>query len=321
MKAFTTLMKIAIMAVSIALVVMLVTSVMPLVMGGVDLRDDESLQLNPNAAALDITGKYTVVSSIDQDISDLTVEAYLLSRDGTMKKELVSIGPVTIDKDHPEVPIVIDESIPVAELALFFVTDNMDKETPGLVLPVTLHIAGSYSNNLASVDMTVTYDTLLSDTGSFSIGNTKHTSGGEISKAELSLSGIDTESMLDGIIPAGGVEFTVSIGGKSLDLTVDESGGDIGLAIETGDLSSTSIMSVINDLMDAMTSGSEETIEFDIANESGTPQHYTFSPAQIYSDNPELAEAAEKYTAQLEGISESLDTFLKKYAEMVGGSS
>ncbi len=317
MKAFTTLMKIAITAVSIALVVMLVTSVMPLVMGGVDIKTDEKLQINYDLAAVDITGKYTVVTSIEQDISDLTIEAYLLSRDGSMRKDLIKpVGPVTLTKENPDVAIVIDESIPIAEVALFFVTDNMDKDTPGLVLPVTIRVTGTYSNNLAGIDMAVTYDMPLSQTGSFSMTTPTLAEDGEISKAELTLSGFEETSMIADIIPAAGVDFSVTIGGREVSLAIDKDGDDIKLDVETGDLSGTSILSVVDEIMEAVKNGSDETIEFEFVDGNGDPTVYSFSPADVYSENPEIAEKAEEYSAQIEGISASLAEFLVKFAAL-----
>lgn len=320
MKAFTTLMKVAIMGVSIALVAMLVTSVMPLVMGGVDLRSDQDLEINYDLTAVDVTGIYTVVSSIDQDISDLTVEAYLVSKDGSLRKDLVTIGPVSLNKDNPEVQIVIDESIPIAEVALFFVTDNMDSSDPGLVLPVNIRIAGSYSNNLAGVDMTVTYNLLLSETGSFQASPPTLTDDGEVSKAEVKLSGFEDTSLIAGIIPAGGAEFSVTIGGKTIDLSIDKDSEDILLDIATGDLSQDSIMSVVDALLDAIENGDDQDIEFTFVGGDSAPHNYTLNPKDMYSENPEVAEQAQKYADQIEGISASLDEFLKKYAEL-GASS
>ncbi len=317
MKAFTTLMKLAITAVTIALVVMLVTSAMPLMMGGVDIKTDEDLTVTSNLATVDIKGEYTVVSSIEQDISDLTIEAYLLSKDGSMRMDLVpKVPPVTLSKENPEQKITINQSIPIAEVALFFVTDNMDNTTTGLKLPVTIRVAGTYSNNLAGIDMAVTYDVMLSQEGSFHAGIPTLTSDGEVSKAELTLSGFEETSLIAGIIPETGVDFSVTVGGKEIDLSVTKDGGDINLDIETGDLSSTSIMSVVDELLEAIESESTEPIEFEFVDGKGNPTSFSFVPANIASENPELAEDAQKYSAQIEGISESLRTFLDKYAEM-----
>lgn len=318
MKGFTTLMKIAIMAVTISLVAVLVISALPLVMGGVNVRTDEDLQVTPNGLSVDITGKYTVVSSIDQDISDLTLEAYLVSRDGSMTKELIKIGPETIDKDHPEVPLVIDASIPMAEVALFFVTDNMDNSEPGLVLPVTVHVKGTYNSNLAGVDMSMVFNIPLSDTGSFTATAPTLTGSGEVSHAEVTLSGLSAGSMADQImdaLPPGGTEFTMNFGGKELIISIDKVGDDITLDVGTGDEANDSIMSVINDVLDAIKDNSTETVSFDVAGE-----HYEFSPSDIESADPAVKENVEKYMTQIEGVSDSLGLFLKKYAEMYGGA-
>ena len=82
MKAFTPLMKLSIMAVSIALVAMLVISAAPIVMGGIDVENEDPIKIEVvGGAYLQITGTYVVESSIDQDISGLLFEAYLLSKD------------------------------------------------------------------------------------------------------------------------------------------------------------------------------------------------------------------------------------------------
>ncbi len=315
MKGFTTLMKIAIMLVSIALVVVLVVSALPLVMGGVDLQTEEELEIIPDGLTLKVHGQYKVVSSIDQDISDLTVEAFMVSRDGTMTKDLISIGPATIDKQHPEVMIPIDADIPMAEVALFFVTDNMSSGTPGLVLPVTLHVKGTYNSNLAGVDLKMTLNIPLSSTGSFEKGMTKTTTGSsEVSHAEITLSGLESESMMSSIIsslPPGGAEFDISIGGKDISFSVDTDGDNVQLIVGTGDEDNVSIMDVVNSILDAVKEKSDETITFNYGEGD-----ITFSPSEIDDLDPETKANAEKYISQLEGVSDSLEQFLKKYAEM-----
>ena len=320
MKAFTTVMKIAILLVTIALVAMLAISTIPLVTGGVNVETVEDMNITYNATAVEVNGKYTVVSSIDQDISDLVIEAYLLSRDGNARKDLVSVGPVTISKDNPRADIIIDESIPIAEVALFFVADNMDKETPGLNLPVTIHIKGSYSSNLAGIDMKLVYNVPLSDTGMFSIGNTQTTVSGDISHAEIELSGID--GLAGELIPENGAEFSMQLpDGKTLDLEISkDAGGNITLAIGTTDETNVSIQDIIDTALDLLKSESDEDLTFSFVGDGGTPQEYTFKPSDIENLDPEKAEQAKEYIAQLEGISGSLESLLDKYKSMTGGA-
>lgn len=316
MKAFTTVMKIAILMVTIALVAMLVISVVPLVTGGVDVKTEEEANISYDLAEVQIKGRYAVVSSIDQDISDLVIEAYLQSRDGNSRSDLVSIGPVSINKENPKADIVIDSRIPIAEIALFFVADNMDKGTPGLNLPITIHVKGSYSNNLAGIDMKLVYNIPLSETGQFSIGTTKSTASG-VSHAEINLTGIGGDAAA--LIPAGGAEFSIDLpDGKSLDLQVVKDGDDVKLIIGTDDDDNVSIKDVIDTALELMKSKSDEVISFEFAGGGGPPTEYSFSPSDL--NDPEKAEMAEKYISQIEGISGSLESLLEKYKSLSGGA-
>ena len=319
MKAFTTVMKIAILIVTIALVAMLAISTIPLVTGGVNVEKVEEISINPNGATINITGHYNVVSSIDQDISDLVIEAYLLSRDGNVKKDLISVGPITINKENPNADIIIDSKIPIAEVALFFVTDNMNKETPGLSLPVTLHVKGSYSSNLAGIDMRLVYNIPLSDTGQFSIGNTKTTASGEVSHAEIELSGIAEGQMLDSLVPNGESSLSLELpGGKAIEISIDkDSSGNVKLTLGTGDEDNDSIAALIEQTLDMLKNESTDSITFSYET-GGDSGGYTFSPSDI--KDSEKAEEAKKYISQLEGVSSSLESLLEKYKSMSGGA-
>lgn len=307
MKAFTTLMKLCIMAVSVALVAMLVISAAPIVMGGIDVENEEEIQLQVDGTYLHISGKYIVESSIDQDISDLLIEAYLKSKDGSQTMSLISIGPKKIVKGESCV-IDLDQNIPMAELAVFFVTDNMDNEEAGIKLPINIHLKGTYSNNLAGLDMNLVYEYQVSETAQFKIdkSKTETTDDGEISKAALTITNVD--EMLKTYIPDDAT-FSVTMGGKELNLVIDKSGEDLALSIETGDLDADSISSVVHSILDAVAAGDDEVIEFTFSGE-----HYAVNPAELDT------EEAKKYIAQVEGMMGSLDMFLDKYAEMMKSS-
>ena len=308
MKAFTTLMKLCIMAVSIALVAMLVISALPIVMGGVDVQNEEPINLNVDGTYLHISGKYVVESSIDQDISDLVIEAYLISKDGSQTMSLIKVGPVSIIKGQ-KVIIDLDNDIPMAEVAIFFVTDNMDNEDAGIVLPVNIHLKGTYSNNLAGLDMNLVYEYEVSETGRIAVNpaESQTTTDGEVSKAALTITDVDDE--LKALIPDG-ASFSISIGSgsdtKTLDLDIDKVGDDLAVALYTGDLDSDSISEVVHAILDIVNSGSDEDITFTFNGET-----HTVNPADLDT------EEAQKYIAQVEGMMGSFDMFLDKYAEMM----
>ena len=309
MKAFTPLMKLCIAAVTITLAAMLVISAAPIVMGGVNVEKEEDIQIVMNGANLEISGKYIVESSMDREINDLMLEAYLQSKDG-QTMTLFKVPSTTISKGKTAV-IDLSQSIPIAEVAVFFITDNMDNgETKGVVLPINIHIKGSYSDNLAGLDMHLVYDYVISETGSFKIDkdNTETTTSGEISKAKLDITGVDP-SFTD-LIPSGGATFEVEIGGKTITLDIDSTGDEVNLEILTGDLDNTSISEVIHDILDAVDNKSDEVISFDFGGET-----YEVNPSEIDT------EQAQEYMDQIEGIVGSLDSFLKKYADMMKGGA
>ncbi len=307
MKAFTTLMKLCIMGVSVALVAMLVISAAPLVMGGIDVQNEEPIELQVDGTYLHISGKYVVESSVEQDISDLLIEAYLKSKDGSQTMTLISVGPKKIVKGETCV-IDLNQDIPMAELAVFFITDNMDNDEKGIKLPINIHVKGTYSDKLAGLDMNLVYEYEVSKTGQFKIDkdNTETTTDGAISKASLIITDVDSE--LKSLIPDDAT-FNVTIGGKEISLVIDTSGEDIALGIETGDLSSDSISDVIHTILDAVEAGSNEDITFDFNGES-----HTINPSEIDT------EEVKKYIAQVEGMMGSIDMFLDKYAEMMKSS-
>ncbi len=307
MKAFTPLMKLCIMAVSIALVAMLVISAAPIVMGGIDVENEEPIEVKVDSTGtiLLITGRYVVESSIDQDISDLLIEAYLKSKDGSQTMSLIKIGPEKIVKGQKTV-IELDESIPLAELAVFFVTDNMDNEEAGIKLPINIHLKGTYSNNLAGLDMNLVYEYEVSQTAQFKIntGETKTTPDGEISKASLTITNVD--EMLKDLVPDDAA-FNVTIGGKEINLAIDKDGDDLKLAIETGE-ESDSISDIVHSILDAVKEGSDEPITFNFS--GGDP--VTIIPSDVQPDDEQLA--------QLESVMGSIDMFLDKYADMMKSS-
>ncbi len=305
MKAFTTLMKLCIMGVSVALVAMLVISAAPLVMGGIDVQNEEPIELQVDGTYLHISGKYVVESSVEQDISDLLIEAYLKSKDGSQTMTLISVGPKKIVKGETCV-IDLNQDIPMAELAVFFITDNMGNEEKGIKLPINIHVQGTYSNNLAGLDMNLVYEYEVSETGQIKIDPSRYseTTDGQVSTAALIVSDIDDN--MKGLIPDE-ANFTVTIGGKELNLNIDNTGDDISLLIETGDTSADSISSVLHTVLDAVEAGTDEEIKFTFNDEE-----YTVNPADVDS------EQAQKYIAQIEGMMSSIDMFLDKYAQMMG---
>lgn len=306
MKAFTGLMKLSIAVVSLALTAMLLVSAAPLVMGGVNIEETTPLTLSNNGANLDIVGEYTVVTSIEDDISNLVVNAYMVSRDGAVTKNLVQVGPVTIDKQNPNCSIEINESIPIAEVAIFFISDNMNSGVEGIVLPITLEASGTYKNNLAGLHLKVTFEAKLSQTGSISVdttpGATKTTEGGEISKATVNITDVPD---LVGLVSSD-TSFSLEIGGKTLNLDVVLDGTeDIKLILESDDPDNVSIKDQINTILNAVKNSEDKEITFAF----GT------NPPETFNTN-DLSDAASQYMEQIEGICGSLEMFLDKYAEL-----
>ncbi|MBP5395213.1 MAG: hypothetical protein J6Y18_04855 [Candidatus Methanomethylophilaceae archaeon] len=315
MKAFTPLMKLSIMAVSIALVAMLVISAAPIVMGGIDVENEDPIKIEVvGGAYLQITGTYVVESSIDQDISGLLFEAYLLSKDKSQTMSLIKVGPKDITKGD-KVPLVLDSTIPLAEIAVFFITDNMDNEEAGIKLPINIHVKGTYSNNLAGLDMNLVYEYKISDTAQIKIDKDpskyKETSSGEVAKAGLIIDNVDP--MLNDYIPDD-ASFNVTIGSgddkRDISVQIEKDGDDIKLVIEAGDSGTDySISEVLHTILDAINAGTDETISFDFNGDT-----HDFNPADIDSQEKE------KYLEQVEGMMDSLDMFLDKYAEMMKSS-
>lgn len=310
MKAFTSLMKISITVVSLALTVMLVVSAAPLVMGGVNVENTTPVEIGSSGTDVTITGEYTVTSKLTQDISDLMIKAYLVSRDATVTKDLVQVGPVTINPDNPEVKITLNQRIPAAELAIFYVSDNMGSGETGLSLPVTIEVKGSYSNNLAGVNMKMVFKIPLSETGSINVDPSakKVTGDGEISQAAVSVNGIDPG--LSGLIPAGGAEFQATIDGVGIGFQITKDGsGNLELTLNSTDVDNLSIMEGVNTLLDSIKNADGKTINFEFNGES-----HSFDTSDVDS------ETVKQYSEQIEGICESLEMFLKAYDKMTGGA-
>lgn len=318
MKAFTSLMKIAIAIVSITLTVMLVMQVYPLVSGGIDVQNEEDLSITLNGTKLEITGTYNVVSTIKQDISNLTIEAYVASHDGNQRKNLVTIDPFTINPDNPSKLIVIDESIPIAELMVFFITDNMAKDGPGMVLPITIAISGSYSNNLAGIDMEMTYNVPISNTATIGLDETKYheTSDGELQSVGIKIGDIGLEGLLPDIGDVEGT-FTFNFGGHELNFEAGLIGGDIGVGLFTGDPEA-SIQDEIQAILDILTEGADADLTLEFNGEV-----ITFNPGDLMKENLDESERIRitECMEQVEGICESLYEFLDMFAAMNDGGA
>lgn len=305
------MMKIAIAIVSITLTVMLIMQVYPLVTGGVNLENTEELTIGLNGTELELKGEYVLESSIKQDISDVTVDVYVTSKDNSQVKSLVSIEPFSVSPDNPTKTITIDESIPVAEMMIFFVTDNLDNDSPGMRLPITIAVKGSYSNHLAGIDIKMTYNLPISETASIGLGSVVTAEDGNLSQATLNIENIGAQ--FAGLIPAEGANFSFSIGGHELDFSAIGAGEGLGITLGTGDINKDSIESEIRGILETL-----KNKETGAAEVSFNGMSFTFDPGELADEHisDERREQINECIEQVEGICETLYTFLDAIAAM-----
>ena len=105
MKVFTSLMKALITIVSLALTIMLITSVAPLLGGGIEVENTEELTVVQESSNIAISGEFTVKSNLPRDITGLTFSIDAISADDTTLKgvNIVKLPERTVESNSSTV--------------------------------------------------------------------------------------------------------------------------------------------------------------------------------------------------------------------------
>ncbi len=240
MKVFTSLMKMLITIVSLALTVMLIMTAAPLVMGGIEVENTEEITVTQDGSNLDIKGVLTVKSSLPKDIKDLTIsiDAVSTKEDGLKGVKLWEYPSRTI-KQGSNAVIEIDASVNIAEVIVFLLADSAGQK--GIYLPIQISISAEYGG-LAGFEMDVLSVVELSKEGSLEKDVEKNNDG-KISSATAEFTGTDGDMILD-LIPEGGLNAQLYAVGSDVDpilIDINKTGNDVSVTIRTGDDHETSV--------------------------------------------------------------------------------
>ena len=235
MKIFTSLMKALITIVSISLVVMLVMSTAPLVMGGIEVENTEEIQITSNGSNLNIEGKFTVKSSLPKDITDLTLSIDAISmKDNDLEGVNIWSEPPRNIKPGTNTVIDIDATINIAEIIMFLLADTGSDK--GIFLPIQISLSAGYGG-LAALDVDVVKVVELSKEAQLDT-HAQLNSEGKIYSATAEFTG-GTDDMLLDMIPDGGLDaelFADGVSGKVY-IHIDKDAGSnfVSVSLKTGD--------------------------------------------------------------------------------------
>ena len=234
MKVFTSLMKALITIVSLALTIMLITSVAPLLTGGIEVENTEELTVVQESSNIAISGEFTVKSSLPRDITGLTFSIDAISADDTTLKgvNIVKLPERTIESNSSSV-IKINESVNIAEVIVFLLADNKDG-TGGMYLPLRVSVSADYGA-IAGLDVELNMLVKLSNNGTL-VSEGLRNSDGEVWSATASFSGDEGDMIID-LVPEDTIEAELYVEGitDKISIVINKVGNEMSVTIKTSD--------------------------------------------------------------------------------------
>ena len=234
MKVFTSLMKALITIVSLALTIMLITSVAPLLTGGIEVENTEELTVVQESSNIAISGEFTVKSSLPRDITGLTFSIDAISADDTTLKgvNIVKLPERTIESNSSSV-IKINESVNIAEVIVFLLADNKDG-TGGMYLPLRVSVSADYGA-IAGLDVELNMLVKLSNNGTL-VSEGLRNSDGEVWSATASFSGDEGDMIID-LVPEDTIEAELYVEGitDKISIVINKVGNEMSVTISTSD--------------------------------------------------------------------------------------
>jgi hypothetical protein len=234
MKVFTSLMKALITIVSLALTIMLITSVAPLLTGGIEVENTEELTVVQESSNIAISGEFTVKSSLPRDITGLTFSIDAISADDTTLKgvNIVKLPERTVESNSSTV-IKINESVNIAEVIVFLLADNKDG-TGGMYLPLRVSVSADYGA-IAGLDVELNMLVKLSNNGTL-VSEGLRNSDGEVWSATASFSGDEGDMIID-LVPEDTIEAELYVEGitDKISIVINKVGNEMSVTISTSD--------------------------------------------------------------------------------------
>lgn len=234
MKVFTSLMKALITIVSLALTIMLITSVAPLLSGGIEVENTEELTVVQESSNIAISGEFTVKSNLPRDITGLTFSIDAISADDTTLKgvNIVKLPERTVESNSSTV-IKINESVNIAEVIVFLLADNKDG-TGGMYLPLRVSVSADYGA-IAGLDVELNMLVKLSDNGTL-VSEGLRNSDGEVWSATASFSGHEGDMIID-LVPEDTIEAELYVEGitDKISIVINKDGNEMSVTIKTSD--------------------------------------------------------------------------------------
>jgi hypothetical protein len=234
MKVFTSLMKALITIVSLALTIMLITSVAPLLTGGIEVENTEELTVVQESSNIAISGEFTVKSSLPRDITGLTFSIDAISADDTTLKgvNIVKLPERTVESNSSTV-IKINESVNIAEVIVFLLADNKDG-TGGMYLPLRVSVSADYGA-IAGLDVELNMLVKLSNNGTL-VSEGLRNSDGEVWSATASFSGHEGDMIID-LVPEDTIEAELYVEGitDKISIVINKVGNEMSVTIKTSD--------------------------------------------------------------------------------------
>ncbi len=227
-------MKALITIVSLALTIMLITSVAPLLGGGIEVENTEELTVVQESSNIAISGEFTVKSNLPRDITGLTFSIDAISADDTTLKgvNIVKLPERTVESNSSTV-IKINESVNIAEVIVFLLADNKDG-TGGMYLPLRVSVSADYGA-IAGLDVELNMLVKLSDNGTL-VSEGLRNSDGEVWSATASFSGHEGDMIID-LVPEDTIEAELYVEGitDKISIIINKVGNEMSVTISTSD--------------------------------------------------------------------------------------
>lgn len=253
MKAFVGLMKFATTIVTLVLVVMLVIAILPIAAGGISPGETTDMTATVEDGELRLTGGLSIMSSLSEDVEDVRIRMYSQSGSGTL--EIMDSTVTLTAGGATDVPI--DVRVPIAEAVVYMINVNADKDVPGIGLPVTISIDGTYFHRMLGFGFALDYEVPLSESGTISVDSVRN-SAGEVSRVDVSISGLSESDMMFQFIPEDTQEATVSVGGSEVTVSLGRTGDSAKVTVSGGD----ALRQTLDALLDAAEAGEEITFQY-----------------------------------------------------------
>lgn len=251
MNVLHTTLKLFVILISLSLLALVVLAVYPVATGGLNVTQDEELTIETDPTIpiyFDITGQFTITSTMPYDINDVNPRIYMESADKNVRVYLYNESEFTVPSNGSHT-VIIDTRVLVPELLLFLIVDNQSSTSEtGMYLPLTAVVGGSYMQNMMKLNINADIDARVVESGHVENTVTEY-SGGNLIKITCLMT--DVKGTLISMIP----EFDMTISDCPVEISVtvtEKADGKYDIAFV---VNSTDDSDIINNLNNAAING------------------------------------------------------------------